>query len=207
MTKIKLTHPMHNKEDGGLPLIKTLEVQTEAAPAQYQFKHLSFQEGLFAQHLLLQAEEGWEGWATDEAAASFLNNAFMNNTCRIAAGHLGSRLARRKPIWDFNTHTLTQVGLTALWLIMEFNDKVATLLLDGNDVGARADDSVGLGRAMVTAPALRKLSLAGCDQLVPPPSTRPAPGRPCLQAARLSRGVPARRTSGRLRSARCPPLI
>ena len=54
-----------NKEEGGLPLIKTLEVQTEAAPAQYQFKHLSFQEGLFAQHLLLQAEEGWEGWATE----------------------------------------------------------------------------------------------------------------------------------------------
>ena len=30
-----------NKEEGGLPLTKTLEAQTEAAPAQYQFKHLS----------------------------------------------------------------------------------------------------------------------------------------------------------------------
>ena len=149
-----------NKEDGGLPLIKTLEVQTEAAPAQYQFKHLSFQEGLFAQHLLNQAEEGWEGWATDEDAAKFLNNPFMNNTCRIAAGHLGSRLARRKPVWDFTTHTLSTVGLTALWLILEHNEKITTLLLDGNGVGARAEDSVGLGRAMVTAPSLRKLSLS-----------------------------------------------
>ena len=33
-----------NKEEAGLPLIKTLEAQTEVAPAQYQFKHLSFQE-------------------------------------------------------------------------------------------------------------------------------------------------------------------
>ena len=28
-----------NKEDAGLPLVKTLEAQTELAPAQYQFKH------------------------------------------------------------------------------------------------------------------------------------------------------------------------
>ena len=35
-----------NKEEAGIPLTKTLEAQTEAAPAQYQFKHLSFQEGL-----------------------------------------------------------------------------------------------------------------------------------------------------------------
>ena len=47
-----------NKEEGGLPLIKTLEVQTEAAPAQYQFKHLSFQEGLFAQHLCCRRRRG-----------------------------------------------------------------------------------------------------------------------------------------------------
>ena len=87
---------------GGLPLTKTLEAQTELAPAQYQFKHLSFQEGLFAQHLLIQAEAGWEGWETDETAAEFLNNPFMNNTCRIAAGYLGTRLAKRRPTWDFS---------------------------------------------------------------------------------------------------------
>ena len=49
-----------DKEEAGLPLTKTLEAQTDASPAKYQFKHLSFQEGLFAQHLLMQAEEGWE---------------------------------------------------------------------------------------------------------------------------------------------------
>ena len=60
-----------DKEEMGLPLTKTLEAQTELAPAQYQFKHLSFQEGLFAQHLLIQADLGWEGWETDESAAEF----------------------------------------------------------------------------------------------------------------------------------------
>ena len=58
-----LTLLMHlTKEEAGLPLTQTLEAQTELAPAQYQFKHLSFQEGLFAQHLLIQAEAGWSGW-------------------------------------------------------------------------------------------------------------------------------------------------
>ena len=94
-----------NKEEAGLPLTKTLEAQTELAPAQYQFKHLSFQEGLFAQHLLIQAEAGWEGWETDATASEFLNNPFMNNTCRIAAGYLGTRLARRRPMWDFSAQS------------------------------------------------------------------------------------------------------
>jgi hypothetical protein len=41
-----------NKDEAGVILTKTLEIQTDNAPAQYQFKHLSFQEGLYAQHLL-----------------------------------------------------------------------------------------------------------------------------------------------------------
>ena len=53
----------------------------------------------------------WEGWATDEVAAKFLNNPFMNNTCRIAAGHLGTPLAKRRPTWDFSTSKLTETGL------------------------------------------------------------------------------------------------
>ena len=35
-----------NNEEGGIPLTKTLEMQTDIAEGQYQFKHLSFQEGL-----------------------------------------------------------------------------------------------------------------------------------------------------------------
>jgi hypothetical protein len=60
----------------GVALIKQLEAQTDHLPAQYQFKHLSFQEGLFAEHLLHVVEDPtWLGWENDVVAASFLNNA------------------------------------------------------------------------------------------------------------------------------------
>ena len=149
-----------NKEDGGLPLIKTLEVQTEMGPAQYQFKHLSFQEGLFAQHLLIQAEAGWEGWATDEDSALFLNNPFMNNTCRIAAGHLGTLLAKRRLFWDFTKSKLDEVGLQALWLLMEKNASLTRLSLKSNRVGGTVTDASGVARMLTTSTALVHLDLS-----------------------------------------------
>ena len=157
-----LTLWMHlNKEDAGLPLTKTLEAQTELAPAQYQFKHLSFQEGLFAQDLLLKAEAGWETWETDLTAAEFLNNPFMNNTCRIAAGYLGTRLAKRRPNWDFSKKEckLSEVGLIALWLICENNEKIKQLDLRNNGVGTKIEDSNGLSRMLSTSTALTVLDL------------------------------------------------
>jgi hypothetical protein len=53
----------------------------------------------------------------------------MNNTCRIAAGYLGTRLAKRRPAWDFSSESshLTEVGLQALWLICEKNEKLKEL--------------------------------------------------------------------------------
>ena len=38
---------------------------------------------------------------SDKTASEFLNNRYMNNTCRIAAGHLGALLAKQRPEWDF----------------------------------------------------------------------------------------------------------
>ena len=46
--------------DDGLPLVKTLTERSESEPAQYQFKHLSFQEGPFAQELCNIASS-WAG--------------------------------------------------------------------------------------------------------------------------------------------------
>ena len=151
-----------NKEDAGMPLTKTLEAQTELAPAQYQFKHLSFQEGLFAQHLLIQAEAGWEGWETDAIASEFLNNPFMNNTCRIAAGYLGTRLAKKRPTWDFSAQgtRLTEVGLQALWLICEKNEKLKVLSLMHNGVGTKHEDSAGLSKMLQTSTAISNLNLS-----------------------------------------------
>merc|ERR1711965_524956 len=88
-------------DDYGVALAATLAKQTDKAPAQYQFKHLSFQEGLYAEYLLITvtslappAGAGWPGWVSDVAAAEFLNNRYMNNTCRIASGYLGGLLAK-----------------------------------------------------------------------------------------------------------------
>jgi hypothetical protein len=147
--------------DYGVALTATLAVQSDKAPAQYQFKHLSFQEGLFAQDLLLKAEAGWETWETDLTAAEFLNNPFMNNTCRIAAGYLGTRLAKRRPNWDFSKKEckLSEVGLIALWLICENNEKIKQLDLRNNGVGTKIEDSTGLSRMLSTSTALTVLDL------------------------------------------------
>ncbi|KOO22124.1 leucine rich repeat -containing protein, partial [Chrysochromulina tobinii] len=151
-----------DKEEAGIPLTKTLEVQTETSAAQYQFKHLSFQEGLFAQYLLIMSAEGWAGWASDELAAKFLNDPFMNNTCRIAAGHLGSLLAKRRPTWDFSAKNcqLQSVGLYALWLLMERNTTLQRLVLRGNKVGQQYEDAAGLARMFSTSTALTALDLS-----------------------------------------------
>ena len=79
-----------------------------------------------ARHGSRRRGPGWEGWATDKAAAEFLNNRYMNNTCRIAAGHLGSLLAKQRAHWDFRERRpLTPNGRSALWFITDENDKVS----------------------------------------------------------------------------------
>ena len=51
-------------------MIKTLEEASRTAPAQYQFTHLSFQEGLYAIHLLNIADKpDWTSWDSDALAS------------------------------------------------------------------------------------------------------------------------------------------
>ena len=152
-----------NKEDAGLPLT-ALEAQTELAPAQYQFKHLSFQEGLFAQHLLIQAEAGWEGWETDEKAAEFLNNPFMNNTCRIAAGYAGHALSRRMAadvglLGAGDTPRRRAAG--ALADLREEREAAKVLSLMHNGVGTKHEDSAGQPKQQQqTSTAISNLNLS-----------------------------------------------
>ena len=69
----------------GVALTATLAKQTDRAPAQYQFKHLSFQEGLYAEHLLVLVKSlqdttrGWANWGGDKAASEFLNNRYRKH--------------------------------------------------------------------------------------------------------------------------------
>ena len=151
--------------DDGPPLIKALETQTEEAEGQYQFKHLSFQEGLFAQHLFEEASEGrWDGWTTDASAAAFLNDPFMNNTCRIASTRFGSLLGRQRPTWNFSSELgdsqkLQTQGKRALWLLA--NPEITALNLNETKCGEDFDEAgEGLGRMLSIGLKIHTLCLA-----------------------------------------------
>ena len=152
---------LEQNQDFGVALIKMLEPPTDQLPAQYQFKHLSFQEGMFAEHLLSVVEDpSWTGWDNDAVAAAFLNNAYMNNTCRIAAGRLGTLLARRRPSWNFSdpSSTLGIVGRRALWFLLEGNHSLAKLNMSGNEVGS--SDGEGIVNLFKACAALKSLDLS-----------------------------------------------
>jgi len=154
-------------EEAGVTLIKTLESHTETAPALYQFKHLSFQEGLFARDLLgLVDKKQWTGWDDDASASSFLNNAYMNNVCRIAAGELGKRVAKARPHWSFvDSARLSWVGKAAMWNLVNANDFIVSLNVAGSQVGpgqagAEADvDANGLASLFSTCINLQTANL------------------------------------------------
>ena len=61
-TRLDLDHIL------GVALTATLAKQTDKAPAQYQFKHLSFQEGLYAKHLLDIVSHGLKGMNVSSTA-------------------------------------------------------------------------------------------------------------------------------------------
>ena len=156
--------------DHGVALTATLAKQSDKAPAQYQFKHLSFQEGLYAEHLLLLVTSltppngnGWPGWANDKAAADFLNNRYMNNTCRIAAGHLGALLASQRAVWDFRESPLTPNGRSALWFITDDNDAVKSINVSQNDVSS--DDVEGLAQMIRTLSCQSRVPSSPCKLL------------------------------------------
>ena len=154
--------------DYGVALCATLAKQSDKAPAQYQFKHLSFQEGLYAEHLLLMVTNlappngpGWPGWLNHQEAAKFLNNRYMNNTCRIAAGHLGALLAGQRADWDFREAPLTPNGRSALWFITDENDKVRSINVANNEVDS--EDVGGIAKMLATCPNLQSLDLSDND--------------------------------------------
>ena len=73
-------------EDGSVPLVKTLEQKTVSMPAVYQFRHLSFQEALFAMWLADNGAALWAGWKDDNAAAVSLKDPSLKNVLRIGGG-------------------------------------------------------------------------------------------------------------------------
>ena len=107
------------------------------------------------------------GGKTDATAAEFLNNAYMNNVCRIAAGELGKRLAKLRPVWSFTgSARLGWVGKAALWSIVMGNELIESLDVSGSEVGpgqggAEADvDSNGLSVLFASCTNLHTVKLA-----------------------------------------------
>lgn len=162
-------------ELGGFPLVPKLEEGTDIAAATFQFEHLSFMEGLLAQHLALLAQrrppngDRWEVWTTDTSAALFLNNPYMYTTCHIGGGRLGSAFARQRSAWDFS-RSLTSVGLAELYLIVEQCDGLERLdlrdcglgkevVVNGKHVSNDAD-AHGLATLLLTCPSLTALDLS-----------------------------------------------
>ena len=110
----------------------------------------------------MQAQAGaWDGWVSDVKAAQFVNDPFMNNTCRIAAGKLGELLAKQRPDWDFSTDSearLTTGGKRALWMLI--SDQLRSLNLSSCNIGEPYDDAdVGLAQLLTLGTSLRSLKL------------------------------------------------
>ena len=94
-------------EPQGVPLVKMLAASVDGfffgSPAQYQFRHLSFQEALVAQQLVDGCGAAtWAGWQDDAAAAESLKDPSLTNSLRIGRGALGSALAQRRSKWDID---------------------------------------------------------------------------------------------------------
>jgi hypothetical protein len=99
------------KEEKPLPLLKLVAAKSAKQAAQYEFVHLSIQEGLFAADLLRNVNT-WVGWCDDVSAAKFLNEQFNQNVCRIGSTTLGEALAKRRASWHFEKEMNS--GLTAV---------------------------------------------------------------------------------------------
>eukprot|EP00966_Prymnesium_polylepis_P223694 5175829-Prymnesium_polylepis.1 len=78
------------KADEGVPLVKMLVDAGGGHDGEYQFRHLSFQEGLTA--VSLMEEDTAELWPSKKKAAEFLKDPFNLNTCKIGGGRLGDAL-------------------------------------------------------------------------------------------------------------------
>ena len=107
--QLRLWNTLRSSKEG-LPLVKTLS-EGEGEDAQYQFKHLSFQEGMYVQHVIEDRE--WDGWSSEAKAMDFLSDAFNANVCKIGGAQLGEALAERRPEWSFASSTFYQAAPTA----------------------------------------------------------------------------------------------
>ncbi|CAK9053328.1 Hypothetical protein (Fragment), partial [Durusdinium trenchii] len=102
-------------EKGEVPFVKIL---ADGDDAEYQFRHLSFQEALASQALAEQNQLGLEAAERFKRVgggfAEFLNIPFYRNMLRIGAGRVGDVFGRYWPL----TSSLTDDGRAGLWNLL-----------------------------------------------------------------------------------------
>ncbi|CAE7383637.1 unnamed protein product [Symbiodinium natans] len=111
-------------ERADVPFVKIL---SDGDAAEFQFRHLSFQEALVARRLASREGEEPDAPASEEAQqvalrfvrhhgslASFINTPFFMNMLRIGRGYVGDAFGR---YWTL-TEPLNDVGLQGLWFLL-----------------------------------------------------------------------------------------
>ena len=149
------------KEEKPLPLLKLVAAKSAKQAAQYEFVHLSIQEGLYAADLLRNVNT-WVGWCDDVSAAKFLNEQFNQNVCRIGSTPLGEALAKRRANWHFENEMhsgLTAVGRKALLPLLQNNTILRSVTLSGMIIDAT--EGAVLGECLRSMNSLTLLNLQG----------------------------------------------
>ena len=118
------------QDDGAIPLVKVLETDAIAQRRRqglFQFKHLSFQEALYAQHLVDTNARDLVVWADDARYHEFVTNPFHHQTMLIGGGRLGVALARVRPKWELSS--LDASATAAVRALLDGNNELTGLRL------------------------------------------------------------------------------
>ena len=127
-------------EDEGVPLVKTLDVQA----GEYQFKHLSFQEALFVEGVIVDEGVLRDAlWSNNKAAQKNLCAPFLRNSFKIGHGYVGAPLAAHRSEWKLPK--MDMIGAEALCHVLH---------------GAGGLKSLDLKEANLTHSTLAQLAVA-----------------------------------------------
>jgi hypothetical protein len=120
-----------------VPLVKTLVDAGGGRDCIYQFRHLSFQEGLFAMSIIEGETDPAKSWSDKKQAVAFMKEHV--NVCRIGGAQLGNVLAPslvKAGALDLSEAELDDVGAEALAHLLETSTNLVTSLsLTRNKIG------------------------------------------------------------------------
>mmetsp|Transcript_2992 Transcript_2992/g.8957 ORF Transcript_2992/g.8957 Transcript_2992/m.8957 type:complete len:1166 (+) Transcript_2992:1503-5000(+) len=142
----------------GVPLVKTI-VDAGGGEGVYQFRHLSFQEGLFVLAILGGIKSPSSVWSDATKAVKFLSEPFYANTIRIGGGRLGATLGPTAP-----TGTSAEDGA---WILGSTDETGSTTSVRSRQKGTkRVVNATALLHLLDGNEGIRKLNLANSGMQV-----------------------------------------